>query len=283
MEAGSPRALALAFSLLTAASLAAQQAPNLMPPQTAWVVTANPAAVTVSGTDPIVFQGLWSPNPPYQITVDIPFAVPQAGPHLLWLDGYFVVAPSSYQDWSWTIPGVGAGLWRQGDVQNTRDVAQWVVDLPAGNHTLSLTTQAHNPGSIGRLWEAELRRVSGPQLVPNLCFIDPQSPTYSYANFTIENAAPLANPVYMLFFAPATLSSPVQLPFGDQWLANPIWLGALNTPSWTFSSGYEANVMHYLIYGGASNPTWWQVVEYDVLNPLSTLRLGSPNRTGAGH
>lgn len=267
-----------------AAALPAQQAPNLLPAPATWSVTANASEVTVSatGTRLDFLSSCNHTNSP--VTVDVQFTVPQAGAYLLWLDAEWAAAPGSYQMWTWSLPGVGTGTWKQNDLVNTRNVAQWGVQLTSGMQTLTLSATSHGCGGLGRIWGAELRKVDGPVFVPGLCYVDPFQPgPTGYATFTIQHLQPLFNPVYMLFTSNSVAAAQIVWPFGDQWLANPLYLGALGSPSFTPPSGTAAAALHGLVFHAVGSPQWWQVVEYDAGNPVTTLRIGSPTRTSSLH
>lgn len=261
-----------------------QQAPNLLSPLSAWTVVTNPSHVTATVlTDRISFVASCN-HQLSPVSVSTTFTVSQAGPHILWLDAIWSIAPGSREIWTWSIPGVGSDSWYQDYDVLSRDVAQWLVDLPAGTHTLTATADSWGCGTIGHVYNAELRTVSGPQVVPDRVYYDPLGALYTtWGDFTIENRTPLPSPVYLVFLSNNTLSAPVTWPFGDQWLDNPLYLGALNTPSWTPTSPAAAWAAYSMLHAPFHSPQWWQVVEYDVGAPLSTLNLGSPNRTSKGH
>ncbi|MFO1077295.1 MAG: hypothetical protein U1E73_06160 [Planctomycetota bacterium] len=271
-------------SLLLAATLAAQQAPNLLPPPAAWTVTVNPAevAVNVVGNRIDFVSNCNHTNSPVSASVQV--TVPLSSSYLLWLDAVWASAPSSLENWTWSIPGVGSGSWKQNDIVNSRDVAQWTVNLPAGSHTLTLSTTSFGCGGLGRIWAGELREVTGPVLVPDLCFVDPnQIGAAAYASLSIQNGGAVPNPIYMLFLSSSTLPTPYVWPFGDQWVANPLYLGALNTTTFTPPWGGVAQTLHGIVFRPVGSPQWWQVVQYDPTNPITTLRIGSPTRTSSLH
>lgn len=277
-----PRALVLVG--LVATALPAQQAPDLLLAPSSWAVTAIPAevAVTAVGDRLDFLSNCNHANSPVTVTTQV--QVSQPGTYLLWLDAVWADAPTSYQPWTWTIPGVGSGAWTQNDLSGSRDVAQWSITLPAGPHAVVLTATSHGCGGLGRFWGAELRKVDGPILLPDLCYVDPfQVGATAYASFTIGGASPLAQPNYLVFTSSSTLITPFAWPFGDQWLASPLYLGTLGQASFTPPWGPAAQTLHGLFVRPVAAPQWWQVAEYDATNPIATLRLGSPTRTSSLH
>ncbi|MCR9247352.1 MAG: hypothetical protein NXI31_20160 [bacterium] len=272
---------AILFTATLTVAATSQQAPNLLPPLGNWSVQVNPAHVVTTVTNGEITLQANGNHVASPITIDVPFTVPHAGTYLLWLDAVWASVPGSSDPWDWSIAGVGAGTWKQFGGTGSRNVAQWIVRLPSGPTTMRLSTTSFGLGNLGRVWPAELRAVDGPQLVPDLCFADPGVAVY--ASFNILNRQPLTNPVYLLYTSRQTLTTPINWTFGDQWLANPLYLGALNSARFQPNTTPVANALHGLVFRPASAPQWWQVVEYDTVNPLATLRLGSPNRTAAGH
>jgi len=215
------------------------------------------------------------------VRVDASFQVQQAGRYLLRLDAYWAIPPGSGNPWTWSIPGVGAGGWAQGQASQAppREVAQWVVWTPAGSHTLTMTTSSSGTGDVGAIRRAELRRMEGPVVLPG---VTRRANVYgpAIADLNIDSAQSLQSPVYLVYFSPAVAPAPFTWPFGEQWLATPVFLGPMSTANYTPPVGLLSQLLFDVFLPAPGVLQGWQVLEFDALDIANTIQIGSLTFTG---
>ncbi len=267
-------ALAIALSCAPAAAQSVT-----LPPLSTWTVVHDPSEVVVSQSNSqIVCQPIQA-APHYVVSPVVAlttFQVAQGGSHLLDLNTVFAVA-GSREDVTWRLlPSGDSGTWRQDDSGTTNmDVPQFRVSLRQGVNLLMLESNIYQAGGIGRIYPAQLTAERAPFLVPGHTenFQSPPAPTAEFSLWSTASHAP--NHVFLIFASGALLPTPVSQPFGTIELDNPVFVGLSNSPHWAPQSPTEAGIAYSMLTTG----TWWQVAEFDAMDPLNTLRLGSATFT----
>jgi len=271
------------------ASAFAQQSPDLLPAFSSWNLSgqnsSNPVVYTTISSAGVGFQSACSSATPASCTNNAPFTVTVAGRYHVSIDAEWTTQDGAKGLWSASIAGYPSGQalgsWTQSSHggASQRDMAQWVAELQPGSYFLYLNATVSGCDDVGVIRSASIRRVEGPVLLPNSSYAG-VGDVPGYADFVIDSGQTLQSPLYLLFSSPAYLPGPVSLPFGSVWLAAPTQLAQLTTPGYSPLQGSRVGAALYGLLAPATGATtWWQVLEFDLLDPLNTLRLGSLTAT----
>lgn len=216
------------------------------------------------------------------VTLSYAFRTVSGGAHHLWTGGSGGLTGSTNRFY-WKLRDaqnaiVHFGYWSEQDLD--KDCAQWRVDLaPASNYRLEVhAATSPEPTDFNEFRGAVFRSVRLPIMIPERVHYDRLALCPPTGRLVFESSSRFSSPMWLLYLSPTRLPRGIPLAIGDLWLAQPLLAVMTSQKRWWPGLANRC-IPATLAYYAVVNGSYWQVLEFDLAAPGTTLRLGAWTRT----